>query len=61
MSKTRMNLALVVAALLSVLVLAGDVEPPKPPERDKKALETASAVALDLVKTLAFLEQGQVY
>ena len=56
-----MNLALVVAALLSVLVLAGDVEPPKPPERDKKALETASAVALDLVKTLAFLEQGQVY
>jgi hypothetical protein len=35
--------------------------PPKPPERDGTPLSTASGVALDMAKSLAFLENGQAY
>lgn len=48
-------------ALLAAAALAGDLEPPKPPERDKKALESASAVAADVARIVAYMESGQAY
>ena len=55
-----MKLALAVVALSS-LAFAADLEPPKPPENGKKALESASAVAVDVSARMAYLEQGQTY
>ena len=58
-----MRPTLCLAALLAVHALAGDsaLTPPRAPEREKAALVTASAVALDMARSLAFLEQGQTY
>lgn len=52
---------LLLPALLPLLALAADIVPPKLPEREKSELSSASAVALDLAKAVAYLEQGQAY
>jgi hypothetical protein len=35
--------------------------PPAPPVREKQELSSASMVVLDMAKSIAFMEQGQVY
>jgi hypothetical protein len=48
--------------VLPALALAADaMTAPKAPEREKGELVTATAVALDLAKAVAFMEQGQAY
>lgn len=55
----RMNAFFLCLSL--ALFAAAKPVPPKPPERPKPSLDSASEVALDLARVLSFLEQGQAF
>ena len=49
-------------AVLPAFAFAADaVTAPNPPVREKQELSSASAVVLDMAKSIAFMEQGQAY
>ena len=60
-SRLRKTLPWLLVSLLPLWALAADIAAPQPPERDKGPLTTASSVALDMGKSIAFMEQGQAY
>lgn len=53
--------ALAVSTAAAAAAAENGLPPPQPPERSGQPLSTASAVALDMARSLAFLEQGQAY
>jgi hypothetical protein len=58
---TLKRLAWLLPALLPLWAMAADLTPPALPDREKNELTSASGVALDMAKSIAFMEQGQAY